>query len=177
MPRPPPPKLALIISGIADALSAGRAIVRRIGERVLGAGTVGTPRRVASRLRRGLVAEHLEMLGRGTDETDAAASQARAKPGVLGEEAVARDESHRRRCCARDGDDRLDVQVRRGPARRRGRADRERLVGLEPMQREAIFVAVDRHGAQARARWRRGSSGWRFPIGWRRAVCASRSEG
>ncbi len=30
-----------------------------------------------------------------------------------------------------------------------GRADQERFVGLEPMQREAIFVAVDRDGAQA----------------------------
>src|SRR6476661_8926125 len=48
-----------------------------------------------------------------------------------------------------DVDDRLDVEVRPDRFTTLRRADQERLVGLEAVQRKAIFVTVDRHGAQA----------------------------
>ena len=46
-------------------------------------------------------------------------------------------------------DDRVDVEVRANGFASAGRPDEERLVGLEPVQREAVLVAVDRHGPQA----------------------------
>ena len=44
---------------------------------------------------------------------------------------------------------RVDVQIRPDRLAALRRADQKRLVGLEAMQREAIFVAVDRDGPQA----------------------------
>ena len=43
---------------------------------------------------------------------------------------------------------RVDVQIRADRLAALRRPDQKRFVGLEAMQREAIFVAVDRDGSQ-----------------------------
>src|SRR5262249_45090359 len=52
--------------------------------------------------------------------------------------------------CLGDGDDRLDVQIRPDRFATLHRSDEKRLVSLEPMQRKAIFVAVDRDGSETK---------------------------
>ena len=47
-----------------------------------------------------------------------------------------------------------------------GLADLVGLVGLQPVQRVAVFVGEDRHGLRARVRRRRGTRGWRSLRGW-----------
>ena len=47
------------------------------------------------------------------------------------------------------GDDRIDVQIRAHRLAAGGGTDEKRFVGLESMERETIFVAVDRDGSQA----------------------------
>ena len=104
-------------------------------------GIVGTPASCASRFADRLVAEHLEMRGRRTDEAEALGLGRPRELRALGEEPVPgmdRVDS----ALAGDGQDGGDVQVR---ADRLTAADRpylERLVGFEPMQGEPVFVAV-----------------------------------
>ena len=93
-----------------------------------------------------LVAEQVEQLGPRADEHDPGPLAGPGELGVLGEEAVARvDRVDVLRLGQRD--DRLDVQI--AADRLAGLADLVRLVGLEPVHREPVFVRVDRHGADA----------------------------
>ncbi len=48
-----------------------------------------------------------------------------------------------------DGDQCWDVQIPLDRQPPFGRADQIRLIGLEPVQREAVFVGVDRDGPQS----------------------------
>ena len=146
MPRPPPPIAALTITGIAE----------RLGQRVRLGGRAGPARRCprgrarpASRamLARGdLVAELVEQLGPRADEGDPGRVAGPGELGVLGEEAVA-GMDRVDLLLLRQRDDAGDVEV---AADRLARlADRVRLVGLEAVQGEAVFVRVDRDGADA----------------------------
>ena len=98
--------------------------------------------------RRGLVTKHLEVLGRRTDEADALGLARLREVGILGQETVA-GVDRVDAALARDGQHALDVEVRTDGLSSARRPDQERLIRLEPMQREAVFVAVDRHGSQA----------------------------
>ncbi len=110
MPRPPPPKLALIMSGkpiawprrSTSAGSAGRARCP---------GMVGTFACLREPLGRRLVAERFELIGRRPDERDARLCAGPREGRVLGQEAVA-GMDRVDAVLLRDGDDRLDVQVR-----------------------------------------------------------------
>ena len=88
------------------------------------------------------------MLRGRTDEADALGLGGPREVSVLRQETVAgmnRVDS----ALASDGEDAGDVQIR---ADRLSAVDRpylERLVGLEPMQGEAVLVAVDGHRSQA----------------------------
>ena len=50
-------------------------------------------------------------------------------------------------CCLASGDDAVDVEIR--PERLAGRADAIRLIRLEAVQGEAVFMRVDGDGADA----------------------------
>ena len=85
-----------------------------------------------------------------------ARSQARGSAGILGEESVAGmdrvDALFRGQ-----RDDALDVEI--GLDRPLALADQVGFVGLEAVQREAVFLGIDGDGAQARVRWRRAGCG------------------
>ena len=109
------------------------------------------------------------MLGRRADEGDAVVRARPGELGVLGKEAVP-GVDRVDAVLLGDGDDGGDVQIPldRHPAL--GRADQVRFIGLEAVQREAVFVGVDGDGLAAPVRWRLGRRGWRFHFGWRRAA-------
>ena len=131
------------VGGSADVGFAGRGV-----QSGRGAGDRRHARLLREPLRRRLVAEHLEMPGRRTDEAEALGLGHPRELRALGEEPVPgmdRVDS----ALAGDGQDGGHVQVR---ADRLTAADRpylERLVGFEPMQGEPVFVAV--HGDRAQA--------------------------
>ena len=110
-------------------------------------GTVGTPADCASRLAAVLSPNASSCSGVGPDERDAGVLARARERRVLRQEAVAR---MNRVDALRlgDRDDRLDVEIRAHRLAALRRADEERLVGLEAVQREAVFVAVDRDGPQ-----------------------------
>ena len=95
---------------------------------------------------RQLVAKLVELLRTRTDEYD---PRRRARPGelrVLRKKPVARvNRVHF--LGLGQLDDRLDAQVAANRLARR--ADLVRLVGLESMKREPVFVRIDRHGPDA----------------------------
>ncbi len=146
MPRPPPPKLALMMTGYPTASAAARTSLEarrrlvhaRHDRHSVGAGQL---------LRRHLVAERLELFGRRADERDAGRCARARKLGVLGQEPVA-GMNRVDAVAQRHFDDGRDVQVRADRLASFGRSDQKRFVGLEAVQREAILVAVDRHGLQ-----------------------------
>ena len=97
-------------------------------------------------LRGDLVAGHLEHLGWRADERDAVRGRLLGELGVLGEEAVAGIDRVGARLL-RDADDLVDVEV--GADRMPLLADLVGLVGLQPVQRVAVLVRVDRDRAGA----------------------------
>ena len=95
-------------------------------------------------LGRDLVASHLEDRGGGPDEGDAGCCSFLGQFRVLGEEAVARVDGVGA-ALSGDADDLVDIQV--GAHRMPRLADLVGLVGLQPVQRVAILVGIDSHGA------------------------------
>ena len=148
MPRPPPPQLALSITGKPTARAMASTCASSAGSGGV-AGITGTPaaRRQIARL--DLVAQPAHGVGRRADENDVRGGAGLGKFGTLGQEAVAR----MHRVGARfDGDahDVGDIEI--GLDRALAVADQVALVGLGPMQREAIFVRMDGDGANAEFR-------------------------
>ena len=87
MPRPPPPKAALIMSGKPISLAAFRASISMVN-RLFGAGQHGNTNLFGKFARGGLVAHHIEKFGRGP--TKAIPPRRRhGQVGVLGQETVA----------------------------------------------------------------------------------------
>ena len=111
-------------------------------------GTVGTPGIARKALGRRLVAEHVEVFGGRTDERDAGCVARTGQRGVLGEKPVAGMNRVDARCCLATAIRLVDVEIRTDRFAAGFRPDEERFVGLEPMQREAILVAVDSDGAE-----------------------------
>ena len=132
---------------VAHALGRGRHIVGAL-ERVLGAGNCRHAGLLRETLGRGLVAKNVDLLRRGADELHAGLGARAGERRVLGKEAVAGMDGVDLRLL-RDGDDRIDVQIRAHRLAAGGGTDEKRFVGLESMERETIFVAVDRDGSQA----------------------------
>ncbi|MDQ1216649.1 hypothetical protein QE411_001504 [Microbacterium arborescens] len=96
-------------------------------------------------LGRDLVARHLEHARGRTDERDARVGSTGGELGVLGQEAVSRVDRVRP-ALARDADDLVDVEV--GPDGASLHTDLVSLVGLQPVERVAILVRIDGHGAR-----------------------------
>ena len=84
--------------------------------------------------------------GVGPTKIRPAAAQASANCGILGQEAVAGMDRIDLRGL-RDADDVVDIEV--GLDRRLAGADEIALVRLHPVQREAVFLRVDRDRADA----------------------------
>ena len=120
---------------------------RRLASACSVPGIVGTPACLREALRRGLVAERFELLGGRSDERDAGLLARARERRALGEEPVA-GMDRVDAVLLGDRDERVDVQIRAHRLAAARRPDQERLIGLEAVQREAIFVAVDRDGAQ-----------------------------
>ena len=93
MPRPPPPATALISTGKADLVGEAAAPRRSSSMMPSLPGTTGTLAFAGQLAGRVLVAQLGHRLGRGADEVDVAAAADFVEVGVLGQEAVARDES------------------------------------------------------------------------------------
>ena len=96
-------------------------------------------------LGRHLVAECLELFRRGADERDVRLVAGADEICVFGEEAVPRMNGVNAvtRCHLDDG---RNIQIRADRLTAGRRANQERLVCFEPMQRKPVFVAVDRDG-------------------------------
>ena len=125
-----------------------RAHVRERGHRILGARHRGHLRFDGQVLGRHLVAERFELFRCGADEGDARQLTRAREIRVLGEKSVAgMDGIHA--VALRHFDDGRDVEVRPDRFAAGRRTNQERLVGLEPVQREPVFVAVDGHRLQA----------------------------
>ncbi len=132
---------------IADACGFSLDVAHLL-QRPIGSGH----RRHARRLRRGLcrrlVAEHVEVRRRRAHEPDSRLLARTRERRALGEKPVA-GMNGIDALLLRDRDERLDVQVRAHRLAALGRPDEKCLVCLEPVQRETIFVAVDRDRSQA----------------------------
>ena len=119
---------------------------RGIGRQRTGRGHHGDARRDREGARRHLVAKGAHRLRRRTDEDQACRRAGLGEVGVLGEEAVARVDRVDMRLVG-DADDVGDVEV--GLDRTLAVAHEIALVGLGPVQREAILPGVDRDRADA----------------------------
>ena len=93
-----------------------------------------------------LVAERAHHIRTRTDEMDAGVRAGIGKFGILGKEAVARMDRVDFRLLG-ELDDAVDIEIRRD--RLLAGPNRIAFVGLEAMQREAVFVGIDRHRADA----------------------------
>ena len=105
-------------------------------------------------LGRCLVAEHVEMLRRRSDEKDACRFARARELGAFREKAIP-GMNRVDALFPGDCDDRVDIQIRPHRLAALRRTDQERLVGFEAVQRKAILVAV--HGNSAQTELRRGS--------------------
>ena len=114
-------------------------------------GTTGTPARDRRLPRGGLAAHQRDRFGRRPDEGQPGVAARGGEVLVLGEEAVAGMHRVGARL-PRGVDDRVDAQV---ALARRVRPDRPRLVRQPHVQRRAIAVGIDRHGARCPCRGRR----------------------
>ena len=120
---------------------------RRVRQRTLGARHrrhVGLLRQL---LGRGLVAEHLQQFRRRPDERDPVVAAGPGQVRVLREKPVPRMDRIDAMLLG-DGDDRCDVQVPLDRLAAVRRPDLVRLIGLEAMQREAVFIGVNRDRPQ-----------------------------
>lgn len=101
----------------------------------------GRDRRIA---RGDLVAERAHHVGRRADPADAGIDHGLREIGVLRQEAVA-GMDRVDPGLARDAQDVVDVEI--GRERLLVFADQVAFIGLEAMQREAVFLRIHRHGA------------------------------
>ena len=144
MPRPPPPAVALISTGIADF--GGRlGAPLRSSTSPSEPGTTGMPSRIHRLLGGDLVAHHADMVGRGPDEGQAVCFDDVGELGVLRQEAVAGMD----RLGAGDlagGDDLGDVQIAVARGRR---ADADAFIGQAHMHGVGVGGGMDRDGGDA----------------------------
>ena len=144
MPRPPPPKAALMMSGkpISPAIFSACLGLRTGCSGARHHRNAGFFRQPA---RRGFVAQQLQQFRAGANKRDPGAVAGARQRRVLGKKAITR----------MDGIDALflgqihdaiDIQV--SLHRPLALADQIRLVGLETMQGQAVFLRVDSHRAQ-----------------------------
>jgi hypothetical protein len=140
IPRPPPPKLALIISGKPISLAA--LDLRGVGQRILRAGNGRHVAQLGQLFGLGLVAEHAQQFRRRPDEGDAGVDARLRQVGVLGQKPVA-GMNRIHAMLFGDGDDSRDIEIsldRLPPVRR---PDLVRLIRLEPVQGKAVLIGID----------------------------------
>src|SRR5258708_7270957 len=137
---------------IADGLCRGLHLIR-IGQPVLGAGERRDVGLFGQSLGGGLVAEGFQQVGAGADEGDAVLGARPGQPRVLGQEAIA-GVNRIRAVLPGDCHQGGDVEISFDRRATLGRAHEVRLIGLEAVQRETIFVRVDGNGAQSQFRRR-----------------------
>ena len=126
---------------------AGGAIGRgRIGRHRRARGQHGNLGRAGERAGGDLVAERPQDLGRGADESQPGLGAGLGKIGVLGKESIAGMNGID---TGLDGDPENLVDFEIGPDRLQPVADAVAFIGLEPVQREAVLVRVDRDRADA----------------------------
>jgi len=153
-----------LVGGLSDAHAAAAAPHRRLDDdgvaeafRQLACGGLVVHRIIAARQdrhvcklgespRRQLVAELFEHLDARADEDDAGVVTGLSKLRVLGKKAIARMDRIDA-AFARQRDDAVDIEI--GAQRFAGGADAVGFVGLEAMQGKAVFVGIDRDGADA----------------------------
>ena len=129
-----------------EADSRGRLRgVRKLRDRLLGAGNDREPGLLRQIPGGGLVAEQLEQLRARSDERDARARTGARQRGILGEESVA-GVNRVDALLSRQRDDAIHVEI--GLDRTLAFADLVRLVGLETVQAEPVLLRVDGDGAQ-----------------------------
>ena len=144
-PRPPPPIDAFTITGYPSA----SATVERLGarhNRLRTSREDRNTRRRRDRTRGHLVAKQVEQLGAGPTNVNPGGDAGAGELGVLREKPVARM-NRVDPLLLGERDDRRDVQV--ASDRLAGVTDQVRLVGLEPVHRESVFVRIDRDGSDA----------------------------
>ena len=146
MPRPPPPKAALMMSGKPiSAASSPHVSASVTGSSV--PGTTGMPAFWAKSARRSLVAQQFEQLRAGADEGDARAFTGPRQRRILGQKTIARMD----RIDAlflRQRDDAFDVKV--GFDRALACADQVGFIRLEAVQGEAVFLRINGDRAQTK---------------------------
>ena len=140
MPRPPPPQLALAITG-KPTLSAARCIAASSWGRGPVAGHHRKTGYLSETARLELAAQNPHHVRLRSDEEETGGDARLGKVGVLGEEAVARVNRVDPRF-ARDAHDIPDVEI--GVDRLPAPADRIGFVRLEAVQGVAVFVREDR---------------------------------
>ena len=145
MPRPPPPKAALMISGKSDLFrDLARASASVTGCSV--PGMTGTPAFCARRRAAVLSPSSSSSSARRTDERDPRRFAGAGQSRVFGKKSVARMDG----VDALFGGQRDDaVHVQIGLNRTFACADQVGFIGLEAMQAQPIFLRIDRDGSQA----------------------------
>ena len=117
-----------------------------IGDGFLAAGYARNAGFLREAPRGGFVAQQVEQVRRGSDENDARAFAGAGQRRVLGKKSVPRvNRVHTLLFCQRDNA--FDVQV--GFYRTFALTDEVGFVGLEAVQREAVFFGINGDGAQA----------------------------
>ena len=142
MPRPPPPAIALMMMPALRCL-AKKAFACHV-DRAIGAGQDRRLVLPGVRAGAGLVAEQIELLGRGADEDDPRLGAGFREGGVLGEEAVAR--MHGVAAGLPRGRDHTgDIEIGGSPAS----LERPHLVDPADMQRGRVVFRMDAHRGDA----------------------------
>ena len=117
----------------------------RVVDRLLGARNHRNPRLLSQAARRGLVAQQFQKVRGGSNERNPGAFAGARQRGVLGQESIARMNGVHA-LLPRQRDDALDVEVGlHGPF---AFAHQIRFVGLEPVERQAVFLGVNGDRAQ-----------------------------
>ncbi len=168
MPRPPPPATALTNTGkprpSAAATSASTSLDGSDDP------STGTPASRAALTARALLPVSSRMSALGPDEGDPRFFARTREVGVLREEAVTGVDGVGPGLLGR-GHDLVDREVRAHGVT--GFADLVRLVGLQPVQRVAVFVRKHGDRPAHRVRSRRGTPGSRSPRGWPPEPCGT----
>ena len=162
MPRPPPPEVALSITGQSRSarLRAGPRRDRRRYLRCRGCRHAGGDHAAAGF---GLVAHAADHLRRRADELDTALGADFRQLGIFREEAITGVQWGVAAAFHRQVHQGARVEV----AGQRVRADAVGFVGALDVQRVAIGLGVDGHRADAHLRRRRARCGRRSRRGWR----------
>ena len=118
-----------------------------IGDRLLGAGKRWHLITMRQRPRRGLVAHVFQQLRRWPDESDALTRTCSCELRVFRKKSITRM-NHRHALLLGERDDALDIEVRADRALRR--IELIRLIGLEAVDRKAVFFGKNRNRAQTK---------------------------